>query len=106
MNLKGLKNKMRQRGSLYMLLLFIVIAIIVNMIDPRYGMSFGMAGLLFLFGELVLAALVGLAVLIVDDLPNNFRNWWKFTVTAWIVLVVASWLVPLQEMILDLIPFA
>lgn len=104
MNFKSLWNKMRDTWDAWMAVLFLLIGVIVNYVNPQYGIA--LAGMLgFVVGTLVLSALVGGVVMAVDRPANNARQWWKYTVTAFIVLVVATYVTPLAEWIVQQLPF-
>lgn len=99
MNLKAIWAKMRERWTLWMALLFVLIGFLVNFIDPRYGVQMSMNGLVALAAMFVLALMVGVVIMLVDNQPNKGKELLKLSISAWIVLIVASLVTPLAEWI-------
>lgn len=89
--------KMRQRGTVWMAVAFLLIGFIIRFIDSRYGIEMSLAGIIGVLSLLIIAFVVALAVLAVDNVPNKSRELIKLTISNWIVLIVVDLVAPLSS---------
>ena len=97
-------NKMRERGSWWMALLFIVIGLILNQIKSNLGFEFTSATLLALLVFLLLAVLVSFFIRLVDiKAEKQVKDYLSLVSWVFLIEVVLSLITPLATWIVNMI---
>ena len=97
-------NKMRERGSWWMALLFIVIGLILNQINSNLGFEFTSATLLALLVFLLLAILVSFFIRLVDiKAEKQVKDYLSLVSWVFLIEVVLSLITPLATWIVNMI---
>ena len=97
-------GKYRGQATLGYSLLLVLIGLVANMFVPNIGIPFSIAGIVVVIAFIVLSALTGLVNMLLDVEKNGARLFAKYFFGAFDVLVIASWLTPLANMIVNWLP--
>ncbi|MCD4759814.1 hypothetical protein K8R33_02920 [archaeon] len=94
--MKNMLKKMRERGSWWMALLFILVGLILNQISGNLGFEFSLGIIWVLVGFLILSVLVSLLIRLVDiKAEKQVKDYLSLVSWVYIVLVATSLVTPL-----------
>jgi len=94
--------KMRQRGTVWMAVGFILIGFILKWFNSNLGIELSLGGVVGVLGLLIASFVVALAILAVDNVPNKARELMRLTLSNWIVLIVVDLVSPLSSWIANM----
>ncbi len=87
--MKNMLKKMRERGSWWMALLFLIIGLIAHPFNSNIGLAFEVASLFVLLGILIFSVLVSALIRLVDiKAEKQIKDY--LSLVSWVVVVVMA----------------